>query len=200
MTNDIGSDIPLFMNRLNYKEAADNQRNILMITQNQSLPHKKKMDLLNQLQAIDNEVESNVRTISVKELPLEEPFMIQDIRKVSTRFGQTVVARLKSRVTGRCEDVWLPRRYGETFIKSKDKYKVNSLSMMYHGIENSSNAFRLTFEMTPEDYNEADNEGDGNNTDSEEEQEFNPATSATTSSKVKQKTTKLVNSKKIKKN
>ncbi|KAF6201913.1 hypothetical protein GE061_004309, partial [Apolygus lucorum] len=144
---------------------------------------RKKMDLLNQLQAIDNEVESNVRTISVKELPLEEPFMIQDIRKVSTRFGQTVVARLKSRVTGRCEDVWLPRRYGETFIKSKEKYKVNSLSMMYHGIENSSNAFRLTFEMTPEDYNEADNEGDGNNTDSEEEQEFNPTTSATTSSK-----------------
>ncbi|KAF6210061.1 hypothetical protein GE061_015817 [Apolygus lucorum] len=118
-----------------------------------------KMDLLNQLQAIDNEVESNVRTISVKELPLEEPFVIQDIRKVSTRFGQTVVARLKSRVTGSCEDVWLPRRYVETFIKSKEKYKVNSLSMMYHGIENSSNAFRLTFEMTPEDYNEADNEG-----------------------------------------
>ncbi|KAF6197395.1 hypothetical protein GE061_020247 [Apolygus lucorum] len=40
MKNEIGSDIPLYMNRLNIKEAADNQRNRLMITQNQSPPHK----------------------------------------------------------------------------------------------------------------------------------------------------------------
>ncbi|KAF6197313.1 hypothetical protein GE061_020331 [Apolygus lucorum] len=46
MTNDVGSDIPFYMNRLNIKEAADDQRNRLLITQNQSPPHKLYHELI----------------------------------------------------------------------------------------------------------------------------------------------------------
>ncbi|KAF6198038.1 hypothetical protein GE061_007783 [Apolygus lucorum] len=76
-----------------------------------------KMDLLHQLQAIDKEVQPDTRTISVKEFPLKEVYLIQDVRKVATRFGQTVVAQVKSKATGRCENVWLLRRHGETLIR-----------------------------------------------------------------------------------
>ncbi len=83
----------------------------------------------------------SLETKKLKDLPVGSQYIIVDMKAVDTKYGRSIIAILKSEVTGEEFKVFLPKRYADILSNDEiiDDFLAEAKYLIYMGLDADNN-------------------------------------------------------------